>query len=94
LTADPANAGAQRNQGVAYTQIGQVHQLLATRVGGRAENDMREWREARSWYRRGLDVWLDLQKKGILIPMYAIKLDEARQNVAKCDKALGPGGSD
>jgi tetratricopeptide (TPR) repeat protein len=76
LAADSGNAGAQRNRGVAYTQIGQVHERLG------------EWREARSWYQRGLDVWVDLRKKGTLIPMYAFKLDEATQNVAKCNRAL------
>jgi tetratricopeptide (TPR) repeat protein len=77
LTSDAGNAGAQRNQGVAYTQIGQVHEFL------------KEWREARSWYQRALDVWLDLQKKGTLIPMYVFKLDEGHRNVAKCDRMLG-----
>ena len=77
LTSDAGNAGAQRNQGVAYTQIGQVHEF------------QKDWREARSWYQRALDVWLDLQKKGTLIPMYVFKLDEAHHNVAKCDRMLG-----
>jgi len=89
LKADAANAGAQRNQGVAYTQIGQVHELLASRASAQVTKRMGEWREARSWYQRGLDVWVDLQKKGTLIPMYALKLDEAHRNVAKCNQALG-----
>ena len=93
LKADAANAGAQRNQGVAYTQIGQVHELLASRGSAEATKRLGEWREARSWYQRGLDVWLDLEKNGTLIPMYAPKLGEARRNVAKCDQVLSGGRS-
>ena len=89
LKADAANAGAQRNQGVAYTQIGQVHELLAKRASAQTTKGIGEWREARTWYQRGLDVWVDQQKKGTLIPMYALKLDEANRNVAKCNQALG-----
>jgi tetratricopeptide (TPR) repeat protein len=92
LAADSANAGAQRNQGVAYTQIGQVHQLLAARAAGQADKGMREWREAKSWYQRGLDVWVDAQNKGTLIPMYQFKLQEAHRNVARCDQALASPG--
>jgi len=88
LAADAANASAQRNEGVAYTQIGQVHESLAKRAAGARVKGLGEWREARAWYQRGLDVWLDLQKKGTLIPMYVFKLDEAHRNVARCDAAL------
>jgi eukaryotic-like serine/threonine-protein kinase len=88
LKADSANAGAQRNRGVAFTQIGQVHEILALRNTASAPQRMSEWREARSWYQRALDVWIDLRKKGTLIPMYASKLDDSVHNVAKCDRAL------
>jgi hypothetical protein len=50
---------------------------------------MGEWREARSWYQRGLDVWIELRTKGTLIPMYAPKMDEAIKNIARCNGALG-----
>ena len=90
LAADAANASAQRIEGVAYTQIGQVHESLAKRAAGKGAG---EWRVARAWYQRGLDVWLDLQKKGTLIPMYVFKLDEAHRNVARCDAALLADGS-
>ncbi len=93
LKADSANAGAQRNRGVAFTQIGQAHEILALRNTASAPRRMSEWREARSWYQRGLDVWIDLRKKGTLIPMYAPKLDEGVHNVAKCDLALAGSAS-
>jgi tetratricopeptide (TPR) repeat protein len=87
LAADSANAGAQRNRGIAYRQIGKAHELLAERAP--VAQGMGEWREARSWYQRSLDVWVDLQKKGTLIPMYAFTKNEAAGNVARCERALG-----
>jgi hypothetical protein len=49
--------------------------------------------EARAWYQRGLDVWIDLRKKGTLIPMYAFRLGDGAHNVTKCDRALGASAS-
>jgi len=81
LAINAANETARRNQGVAYLQMGQAHELLA-------RTQASEWHVARSWYQRSLDIWLDLQRKGTLIPRYAPRLDEAAQGVAKCDRAL------
>ena len=86
LAVNSANESAWRNQGVAYLQMGQAHELLArTRVA--------EWHDGRSSYQQSLAVWLDLRKKGTLIPRYAPKLDEASQGVARCDRALAATGA-
>lgn len=41
--------------------------------------------EARSQYQRSLDILLDLQSKGTLVPSDAPLIEEARQGVARCD---------
>jgi tetratricopeptide (TPR) repeat protein len=88
LTANAHNASAQRNQGTAYGQIGQAHEVLARRLAeSRADRD-REWREARVWYRKALDVWVQLRKDGVLIPGYAPRLDESARSVENCDREL------
>ena len=79
LAVNAGNETARRNQGVAFLQMGQAHEILA------------EWREARSSYQQSLDVWLDLRRKGTLIPRYAPRLDEAGHAVARCDRALAAG---
>jgi tetratricopeptide (TPR) repeat protein len=88
LAANGHNASALRNQGVAYTQIGQAHEVLARRAAPVSSERIREWREALVWHRRGLDVWVNLKKQGLLIPGYAPKLDEATRNVANCEREL------
>ena len=81
LAISSANEFARRNQGLAFLQMGQAHELLA-------RTHLAEWDEARSSYQQSLDVWLELRKKGTLIPRYAPRLDEAGQAVARCDRAL------
>jgi tetratricopeptide (TPR) repeat protein len=81
LSISGANESARRNQGVAFMQMGQAHELLA-------RTTFAEWRESRSWYQQSLDVWLNLRKKGTLIPRYAPRLDEAATAVARCDLAI------
>ncbi len=53
----PANAFALRNRAVASTQIARVHEK------------QKHWNEARDWYRRALESFLDLQKDGRLLPI-------------------------
>ena len=88
LAANAHNASAQRNQGTAYGQLGQTHELLAKKVSGSREDRDREWREALGWHRRALDLWKELKKEGVLIPAYAPRLEEAAQNVANCEREL------
>ena len=51
LALSSADESARRNQGVAFLQMGQAHELLA-------RTQAAEWHESRSWYQRSLDVWL------------------------------------
>jgi tetratricopeptide (TPR) repeat protein len=86
LAMSPLNENARRNQGVAFLQMGQAHEL-------QTRKQVADWRESRSWYQRSLDVWLDLKRRGRLIPRYAPRLDEASLAVARCDRALAATGS-
>ncbi len=88
LAANAHNASAQRNQGTAYGQIGQTHEMLATGLSGSRADRQREWREARDWHRRALDVWTQLKKEGVLIPAYTPRLEEAARKVAHCEREL------
>jgi hypothetical protein len=46
------------------------------------------WAEARSWYRRSLDVWLGLEKEGKLPGQFAGAAGKLRPRIAGCDAAL------
>lgn len=43
---------------------------------------------ARNWYQRSLEIWLNLQREGKLPQYYSSKPDELKTLVAHCDKAL------
>ncbi len=83
LKKDAANAGARRFKGTALTQMGNIHQFLA-----KQNHSTTEWKDARAWYQQALDIWLDLQQKGTLVPLYANRPEEARKLIAACDEAL------
>jgi non-specific serine/threonine protein kinase/serine/threonine-protein kinase len=76
LAIDASNEFARRNQALAFLQLGKGEEIL------------NKWREARSAYQHSLDIWVDMKKKGTLIPRYAPKLDEAARDVARCDQAI------
>ena len=87
LAVDAKNASAQRNRGLALGQIGKAHEIRAARTKVPAAR-LTEWREARSWHKRSLDFWLEMQRTGTLIPIYASALDTARKNISRCDSTL------
>ncbi len=57
-------------------------------MSGSGTDGDREWREARGWHQRALDVWLEVKKEGVLIPGYAPRLEEAARSVANCEREL------
>ncbi|MDE3195700.1 MAG: protein kinase, partial [Acidobacteriota bacterium] len=69
IAEDARNAGAWRNRGVAYTDIGRAYELK------------KDLPEALDWYRKSLAIWVRLKNEGTLIPMYAFKLPEAERRV-------------
>jgi len=90
LKASAADAGAQLNQGVAWSQIGKVHTALAGRAGSPAAR-LAEWRQAREWYQRSYDIFDQQKKSGKLIPFYRANLDAAGAAIAMCDQKLAGG---
>ena len=67
LAVDAKNASAQRNRGLALGQIGKAHEIRAAHTKVPAAR-LTEWREARSWHQRSLDLWLEMQRTGTLNP--------------------------
>jgi len=46
------------------------------------------WRTARNLYARSLEVWQDMQKRGILTAEDRTKPQEVAREIARCDAAL------
>ena len=88
LKADPKNAGAERNLGLARRQIAKAHEVNGMRTTTSRQQSIAEYREARIWYQRSLDVFLGQKARGTLIPMYASELNDTPRALERCDRAL------
>jgi hypothetical protein len=50
---------------------------------------IRNWREARSWYQKALDVWGEKAKSGAVDALGHNEPAAINQQLAKCDAKLG-----
>jgi DNA-binding winged helix-turn-helix (wHTH) protein/tetratricopeptide (TPR) repeat protein len=53
----------------AYAGLGHVSQELASDMGRRVEQRIRDWTESQGWYQRSLDVWERVQNPGARTPV-------------------------
>ena len=88
LKADPHNASAERNQGLALRQIAQAHEQYGMLQTAPSARRVAELHEAQSWYRRSLVVFEAQKAKGTLVPTYASELEKTPRAIAKCEAAL------
>ncbi len=65
----------------AYSRLAQEH--------GRSDTaKIASWREARSWYEKSLDTWLQLKKKAPLAQFDAAQPDYISEEISRCNAAL------
>ena len=69
-----------------YKEMAVLCEMAAARAKADIERTTRFWQEARSWYQRSLDVWLDLERRGVTAPSAA--RDEVVKQIAKCDAEI------
>ena len=73
---------------VCYASPGKAYTMLAADENTSAKDRVRFWREARTWFKRSMDVWLDLRQHGTLREVDGGKPEEINLEIAKCDAAL------
>ena len=78
----------RRNLATAYSKLGKVHAMLASDTRTPFSGRTNQWREARIWYQRSLDMWLDIRNRGKLMQKDASKLEEAASEIHNCDAAI------
>ncbi len=84
---DPGNSVARRDLAFCYTTIGEAYVILGSEETATAIRRGQHWRQARSWYQRGLDVFADLQKQGALRTADADEPARIAAEIARCDAA-------
>jgi serine/threonine protein kinase/predicted negative regulator of RcsB-dependent stress response len=86
LAADRTNSAARAELASTCAKLGQVYSTLAARAS--AHQQAENWREARSFYQRSLEVLLDLRTRGALSRAQSGEPDRIAAELAKCDAAL------
>src|SRR5262249_21128194 len=86
--ADSKNVGRRRDLGFAYQTLGEVYEGLAKAPATPTGRRKAYWREARMWYQRALDLFVDMRTRGILRGSDADNPDKLDEAIARCDDAL------
>ena len=85
---DPTNAVARRDLAMCYTTIADAQTALASFTNSPVARQEQHWREARSWYRRGLDVFVELRNLGEARAAEADQPEKIASSIKRCDEAL------
>ena len=88
LRIDANNAAARTLLALSDEELGKCNALLATKATTSSNERTDDWRKARDWYQKGLDLFLDMKGKDTLNGANARKPDELAKEIAKCDAAL------
>jgi serine/threonine protein kinase/Flp pilus assembly protein TadD len=80
----PTDAEARRDLAIGYQTMGET--LSSAADERRAAKKL--WSEAREWYQRSLDVFLDLQRRGVMREADARIIEEIRREIARCDAEI------
>lgn len=85
---DPTNAVARHDVAVCYTTVAEAETVLASLSSIPVSRQEQHWREARSWYQRGLDVFIELRNHGTLRASEADRPEGIAKEIKRCDEAL------
>ncbi len=83
VAANPENSTGRGQLAYIFRGLGDYFASLGE--GGKRVED---WREAKNWFQKSLDVWTDLQQKGTLETDDAAQPAELKQLIQKCETAL------
>jgi hypothetical protein len=90
--AAPAHVGIRIMLGETCAKAGGLHVALATAATSAKAQGREHWRAALVWYRRSLEVWLDLRERGAefrgRVGSPADPAESVRAALAECDAAL------
>ena len=85
---DPTNAVARRDLAMCYTTIADAQTALASFTNIPVGRQEQHWREASSWYRRGLDAFVELRNLGEARAAESDQPEKIASSIKRCDEAL------
>jgi tetratricopeptide (TPR) repeat protein len=90
---DRTNAELHRALADTYSKLAEAHTILAANTKSPADKRLAQWREARSWYEKSLELLTDMRNRGSLTGLDTRKPEEISRQIANCDNALARLGS-
>ena len=69
-------------------RFGDIHAALGASENLGAAERRQHWQNARDFYVQSLDVWQDMQKRGILTAEDHTKPQDVTAAIARCDESL------
>jgi non-specific serine/threonine protein kinase/serine/threonine-protein kinase len=94
VTFEEMSPGAANNRYVrtglamSYSGLGRAHSALASEPHLSAGEMQKRWGEARSWYEKGLAVWIDKEKRGELESDERKEPQIVTQEIARCEMEI------
>jgi predicted trehalose synthase len=85
---DPTHSQKSSFRAQVYTSVAATHALLAGSEAATAREQREQWSAAREMYVRSLEIWVDMQRRGILPDLDATSAAEVTREIARCDENL------
>jgi tetratricopeptide (TPR) repeat protein len=88
IGADPASGTRSSLRGSVYRRAAAVYATLGASTNLDTAERRQHWSKARDLYARSLEVWQDMQKRGILTAEDRTKPQDVTREIERCDGAL------
>jgi tetratricopeptide (TPR) repeat protein len=85
VPADPNISWQNSMRGELYLHLAEAYAALGASKNAARMDQRQHWRAACDMYARSLEIWLDMQKRGILTGEDASKPEEVAREIAQCD---------
>jgi len=86
IAANAKNAVAATQLAATYAQLGKCHTMSASNATSNQRTN--NWRDARDWYQKSLNIWEQLQHEHKLAKADSNEPDDVQHKIAECDAAL------
>jgi len=88
IAPDPASGTHSSLRGQVYMRVAAAYAALGGAASIGPAEQREHWRAARDLYARSLDVWQEMQERGILTAEDRTKPREVAREIARCDASL------
>lgn len=73
---------------VSCSGLGNIHAIFAADARHNTSTRLAEWREARKWFQRSMDIWTSVKASGKFIGIEYGSQEQVQKDLDRCDAAL------